>query len=195
SQVPIDGDSGVFQERVNKSFGAARSGDQLRKYWRCDYKASPPECRFESILGRQMNGRVLVPERDHNIGVNRGCHCPRNPRSHRLIFFFPDPISGLPIPQYFENALSLRTGRIRMLFPSLSKIKRSPLRTPRTRRISRGTVICPLLVIVASFCISGLFPYFIIFALPCEIMTLLPTPECMFHQFETAILYNHLLIA
>src|SRR5437870_4343003 len=23
-----------------------------------------------------------------------------------------------------------------------------------------------------------------------EIMTLLPTPECMFHQFETAILYN-----
>jgi hypothetical protein len=38
-----------------------------------------------------------------------------------------------------------------MPLPSLSNSSLSPLRTPRTRRTSRGTVICPLLVIVACF--------------------------------------------
>jgi len=56
--------------------------------------------------------------------------------------------------RYFENALLLLTGRTRIPLPSLSNRSLSPLRTPSTRRISRGTVICPLLVIVACFCIA-----------------------------------------
>jgi hypothetical protein len=65
------------------------------------------------------------------------------------------------MPRYFENALLLLTGRTRIPLPSLSKSSLSPLRTPNTRRISRGTVICPLLVIVACFCIVSLhIPYF-----------------------------------
>jgi hypothetical protein len=69
------------------------------------------------------------------------------------------------MPRYFENALLLLTGRTRIPLPSLSNSSLSPLRTPSTRRISRGTVICPLLVIVACFCITPHFPYFITIAL------------------------------
>jgi hypothetical protein len=73
----------------------------------------------------------------------------------------PDGISELPMPRYFENVLWLLTGRTRIPLPSLSNSSLSPLRTPSTRRISRGTVICPLLVIVACFCIvSPHSPYF-----------------------------------
>ena len=65
------------------------------------------------------------------------------------------------MPRYFEKALWLLTGRTRIPLPSLSNSSLSPLRTPSTRRISRGTVICPLLVIVACFCIvSPHSPYF-----------------------------------
>jgi hypothetical protein len=77
------------------------------------------------------------------------------------MLFLPDGISELPMPRYFENALWLLTGRTRIPLPSLSNSSLSPLRTPSTRRISRGTVICPLLVIVACFCIvSPHSPYF-----------------------------------
>jgi len=70
------------------------------------------------------------------------------------MLFLPDEISGLPIPRYFEKALALLTGRTRIPLPSLSNSSLSPLRTPNARRTSRGTVICPLLVMVACFCIS-----------------------------------------
>jgi len=73
------------------------------------------------------------------------------------MFFLPDGILGLPIPLYFEKALLLLTGRTRIPFPSLSKSSLSPLLTPSARRTSRGTVICPLLVIVACFCIVCLY--------------------------------------
>jgi hypothetical protein len=67
------------------------------------------------------------------------------------------------MPRYFENALLLLTGRTRTPLPSLSNSSLSPLRTPSIRRTSRGTVICPLLVMVACFCIST--PIFL--TLPC----------------------------
>jgi hypothetical protein len=51
--------------------------------------------------------------------------------------------------------------------PSLSNSSWSPLLTPSIRRTSRGTVICPLLVIVARFCIFTPVPYFITTSLPC----------------------------
>src|SRR4029077_15957571 len=72
------------------------------------------------------------------------------------MLFLPDGISELPMPRYFENALWVLTGRTRIPLASLSNSSLSPLRTPSTRRISRGTVICPLLVIVACFCIVSL---------------------------------------
>ncbi len=71
------------------------------------------------------------------------------------MLFLPDPIPGLPIPRYLENVLLLRMGRTRIPLPSLSNNRRSPVRTPSTRRTSRGTVICPLLVILACFCIPN----------------------------------------
>ena len=50
------------------------------------------------------------------------------------------------MPRYFSNGLLGRTRRTRTRPPSLSKGSLSPGRTPRARRISWGTVICPLLV-------------------------------------------------
>ena len=74
------------------------------------------------------------------------------------------------MPRYLENALWLLTGRTRIPLPSLSNSNLSPLRTPSARRTSRGTVICPLLVIVACFCIdppySLLYDTFLTVALP-----------------------------
>ena len=58
------------------------------------------------------------------------------------------------MPRYFSNALGLRTGRICTPLLSLSNSSRSPARTPRIRRTSMGTVIWPLLVIFACFCMG-----------------------------------------
>jgi len=58
------------------------------------------------------------------------------------------------MPRYFSNTLWLRTGRICTPLQSLSKSSRSPARTPRIRRTSMGTVIWPLLVIFACFCMT-----------------------------------------
>jgi hypothetical protein len=55
------------------------------------------------------------------------------------------------MPRYFSNGLRVRTGRTRTPLPSFSNSSRSPGRTPRARRISCGTVICPLLVMRACF--------------------------------------------
>src|ERR1035437_4239786 len=124
-----------------------------------------PEAHRLAQAIAQATGETMT--RVHNISINGGRHRPRNSRSHLRMLFLPDPSSGLPIPRYFENVLWLRTGRTRIPFPSLSNNRRSPTRTPRMRRTSRGTVICPLLVILACFCIAiscfltlSHFPYF-----------------------------------
>ena len=59
------------------------------------------------------------------------------------------------MPRYFSNGLRVRTGRTRTLTLSLSKSNLSPGRTPSARRISCGTVICPLLVMRAIFFMIG----------------------------------------
>ena len=63
--------------------------------------------------------------------------------------FLPEGIPGLPMLAYLAKTLSLRTGRMCTPLLSLSKSSRSPARTPRMRRTSMGTVIWPLLVILA----------------------------------------------
>ncbi len=87
---------------------------------------------------------------------DRGSHLPRVCLVQRLIAFLPDRIPGFPIPRYLANGLSILTGRTRTPLSSLSKISRSPERTPSMRRISCGTVICPLLVILTCFCTCDL---------------------------------------
>src|ERR1035438_5135556 len=79
--------------------------------------------------------------------------------------FFPDGIPGLPMPRYFSNTPWLRTGRICTPLLSVSKSNRSPSRTPSRRRTSMGTVIWPLLVILACFCMAIPIPYFSIISL------------------------------
>src|ERR1035441_3711471 len=139
--------------------------NQLRKNRYRHHQASPIEGRRESRPYGQAESGIFVPQRVHNISINGGRHRPRNSRSHLRMLFLPDPISGLPIPRYFENVLWLRTGRTRIPFPSLSNNRRSPARTPKMRRSSRDTVIFHLLVIRACFCISNPVPYFGTFSL------------------------------
>jgi len=71
--------------------------------------------------------------------------------------FLPDPMPGLPIPQYFAKGLRVLTGRTRIPASSVSNIKASPGWTPSARRTASGTVICPFDVILA--CFSTLPPY------------------------------------
>src|SRR5262249_61695546 len=111
------------------------------------------KCSIQSVFCREVQHRVLVPQRNYHICINGSSHSPLMPRNHLRMLFLPEGIPAFPIPRYFENALLLRSGRIRIPWLSLSNSSLSPLLTPRARRISRGTVICPLLVMVACFCI------------------------------------------
>jgi len=95
---------------------------------------------------------MLGSEGNKDVAVNGCRHRPRISRTHRLIPFLPELIPGFPIPRYLVNGLSVLTGRTRIPFSSLSNSNLSPGRTPSTRRTSRGTVIWPLLVILACFC-------------------------------------------
>jgi hypothetical protein len=96
---------------------------------------------------------------------NHSCrHRPRSSRTHRMTSFLPEPIPGFPIPLNFAKGLVVLTGRTRIPFLSLSNSGLSPGPTPSTRRTSRGTVIWPLLVILACLSNASPFeiPYFII---------------------------------
>lgn len=110
--------------------------------------------------------RVFVPQRNDHVCVDRSGHSPLIPRSHFPMLFLPDEIPGLPMARYFENAVLFLIARTRTPLPSLSNRSLSPIRTPSTRRTSRGTVIRPLLVMVACFCILTPSPYFITASLP-----------------------------
>ncbi len=157
-QMPIDGYSRVFKKRGNESFGAPRGGDQLSEHRRGHRKISAMERGVKSGASGQSDPSVRVPQGDNDVRVDRGGHdqslWPRISRSHRLMAFLPDGIPGLPIPRYFSNTLWLRTGRTCTPLLSLSNRSRSPGRTPKIRRTSTGTVICPLLVILDSFCMA-----------------------------------------
>src|SRR5690349_5772750 len=89
---------------------------------------------------------------------------------------------GLPMPRYFSKGLLVRTGRTRTSLPSCSKSSRSPGRTPRARRMSRGTVICPLLVIRACF-FTGLPPHIPYFS---KVLLTTDKEEC-FHKARLSI--------
>src|SRR5713226_7387359 len=69
----------------------------------------------------------------------------------RTIAFLPEYLLPWPAPRYLAKGLLVRTGRTLTPRALFSNSRRSPGPTPRTRRISLGTVICPLLVIRACF--------------------------------------------
>ncbi len=94
-QMPIDCNSRIFKERANKSFGAARSCDQLCEYWCGHDQSSAIECGVKSVASGQGNPRVRVPQGDKNVRVNRGCHR-QLIRSVVVAAHFPQPsINGL----------------------------------------------------------------------------------------------------
>ena len=112
--------------------------------------------RVQSGLGRRTETFVPVPESDDDVGIDGGGHCPRNSRTQRRIDFRPDGIPGFPMPRYVSNGLLTLIGRTRTLVPSFSNKNLSPGPTPKARRISSGTVTCPLLVMRACFCTAHL---------------------------------------
>lgn len=65
--------------------------------------------------------------------------------------FLPEGIPGFPIPLNLANGLLFLIERTRTPTRSSSNIRLSPGLIPRTRRISCGTVIWPLLVTRARF--------------------------------------------
>ena len=90
---------------------------------------------------------------------------PRNSQTQWRTALRPEGMPGFPMPRCFPNGLSALRGRIRTPLLSLSNSSRSPGRTPSVRRMSRGTVIWPLLVIRACFCTATLLPFFSIILL------------------------------
>src|SRR5208283_1670524 len=151
-QIPLDDNTCVPEECIKKNLAASRCGHQLGEDRGGNRQATVSERRVQSRLCRQTESRITVPQRDDHVAVDGCCHLPRVSRSQRLIARRPDGIPGFPIPRYLANGLSILTGRTRTLSSPLSKINPSPDRTPSARRISWGTVICPLLVILACLC-------------------------------------------
>lgn len=125
----------------------------------CPSAASKADCAAELRPGSR------IPESNNHIRVDSCRHRPRSSRTHRMTSFLPEPIPGFPIPLNFANGLVVLTGRT-IPFLSLSNSSLSPGPTLSKRRTSRGTVIWPLLVILA--CLSNAspleIPYFIIAA-------------------------------
>src|ERR1035441_7461493 len=150
-QGPVNADTGFLEERIQERFTAPRGSHQLSEDRGSSDQGSAPQCCVQRRLGSGAKRWIPIPERHDDIGVNSCRHCPRSSRTHRIIPSLPEPIPGFPIPLNFANGLLVLTGRTRTPFSSLSNSNLSPGRTPSTRRTSRGTVICPLLVILACF--------------------------------------------
>src|SRR4029077_6978326 len=150
-QGPVNVDAGFSEERIQKQFAAARGSHQLSEDRGSNHQSSAPQCSIQRRLRSGAKTWGPIPKSHNDISVDGCRHRPRSSRNQRTIPFLPESIPGFPIPLNFANGLLVLTGRTRTPFSSPSNTKLSPGRTPSTRRISRGTVICPLLVILASF--------------------------------------------
>ncbi len=156
AQRPINCDSRVCKEPIHKIF----TFDQ--------YQLPVRQRRGRPRLHCRAHGPIPVQPAQPSLAIGRvpstrpphWCRersslFPRISRSQRLMAFLPDPTPGVPMPRYFSSARWLRSGRICTPSLSLSKSSRSPCRTPRIRRTWMGTVIWPLPVILACFCIKN----------------------------------------
>jgi hypothetical protein len=160
-QNPVDRYARFAEEGIKKCLTSTRESQELSEDRGGNDEISLPQCCIESALGQRVESDVLVPQRNDNVGVNRGGHRPRSARIRRIMAFLPDRIPAFPIPRYLAKGLLDLTGRTRMTLPAFSKSNVSPGRTPKARRISWGTVTCPLLVIRACFFTATLLaPYF-----------------------------------
>jgi hypothetical protein len=110
-QMPLNDDSRVFAERIQERFAPARSRHQLREHGRGNNQAAASQRAVQARLSCRAQSLVPVPQSDNYIGINRCCHRPRISRIQQVIPFLPDRIPGFPMPRYFANGLSVRTGR------------------------------------------------------------------------------------
>src|SRR5712692_10046888 len=177
-QIPVNRDAGVFEEGIQERLASTGECHELGENWCGNDEASAPECAIEGGLCQRIEGVVSVPQSHNDIRVDCGGHWPRNSRTRRRMAFLPDGVLGFPIPRYRAKGLLDLTGRTRTPLPSFSKSNLSPGRTPSARRISFGTVTCPLLVIRACFFTrSPPSPYFstrlLTFRYPAEARTVL----------------------
>src|ERR1700683_214508 len=150
-QFPVNRNAGFSEEIIQKGFLPFGKGQKLCEDGGGDHKPTVVECSIQCRLREQIEGLVFVPEGNKDVSVERGCHEPRISRMCLSTAFLPAATPRVPMPLYFANGLFARTGRTRIPVRSFSKSNLSPGRTPRARRISCGTVICPLLVIRACF--------------------------------------------
>jgi hypothetical protein len=74
-EFPIDYDSGVCKERADEIFGAPWGGDQFGEDWSGHGEISALESRFKRGASGRSHPRVLVPQGDKDVCVDRGCHC------------------------------------------------------------------------------------------------------------------------
>ena len=146
---PVNSYAGLAEEAIEKSYLSSGCCHQFGENRSRHHQRSVGERLVQNGLRGRAQGGIRVPERNNHVGINGGGHRPRNSLSHRAMAFFPEPIPGFPIPRYFAKGLSSRTGRTRIASPSPSKATRSPGFTPSARRTSHGSVIWPLLVILA----------------------------------------------
>src|SRR5438128_8964942 len=159
-EIPIDGNPCLPAKRIKEPFIPGGRGQQLREDRRCYHQAASSEGGIQRRTRLRIQRFVFVPQRCQDVRINRRGHRPRSSRTQRTTPFLPRAIPELPMPRYFSNGLLILTGRTRTSLPSFAKSSLSPAPTPSARRISCGTVTCPLLVIRASFFMLNLpIPY------------------------------------
>ena len=150
---PVDCNGSIFEERIQEGSVRPGAASSSAKTGAAITRVPRLKAVSRAFWANELREGFLSHKAIITVRINRRCHCPRRPRNQRPIPSRPEPIPGLPIPRYLANELLVLTARTRTPCSSLTNTKRSPARTPRARRTSRGTVTCPLLVSVACFCI------------------------------------------
>lgn len=165
--IPFDLNSGVPKEGVQERLASSWESQEFTKNGGGNEQFTLSQRSVERGLREGAESLVRVPQGNDDVRVDGSIHGSRSLRTDRITASRPEAIPGFPMPRYFPNGLLTLTGRTLILFPSPSNSSLSPGRTLKARRISSGTVICPLLVMRACFCISTSHPYFITTLLTC----------------------------
>src|SRR5271168_1113550 len=168
--LPLHRNPRLFAEPIDKRLRPSRRANQLRIHHAAHRQRLPASRLLQRLSRHRMQRMRRVPQRHDDVGVQSNRHSsspsswPRISLIHFCIAFRPLPMPGFPIPAYFSNTLPSRTAFTCTTSPLSSNSSLSPARTPSFRRMSRGTVICPLLVSFA--CLFMPFASLFIPALP-----------------------------
>jgi hypothetical protein len=160
--LPIHGHSGARKECIDDPLIPARHRAQFHEYRCGNHHLSELRRGIQRLLRFTVQRIFRIPKSDQYIRVDRCHNSPRTSRTQRKTAFFPEPIPGVPMPRNSSNTLPRRCGEMTTLFPCFRNTILSPAATPNSLRNSRGTVICPLLVIFATRSISPLLTFVIL---------------------------------